>query len=136
MPAQKQRAIVVTLIGLGLIIVGFFGLRTARAFREFHGHRPPPPFATKPYETDVDLIREWMTIPFISKMYRVPEHILFEALEIPEQGNQEKSLLQLNEKYYPQAEGIVMEKVKAALLAAMPEPPPLTPVPPATPVLP
>jgi hypothetical protein len=135
MPLRKQRAIVVVLIGLGLIIVGFFGLRTARAFREFHGHRPPP-FATKPHETDVDLIRDWMTIPFIAKMYRVPEHVLFKTLEIPEHGNQEKSLKQLNESYYPQAEGIVMEKVKAVLRASIPELHPLTPVPPATPVLP
>jgi hypothetical protein len=132
----KQRAVIVALIGLGLIIVGFFGLRTARAFREFHGHRPPPPFSTQPVETDVDLIRDWMTVPFISKMYRVPKDILFEALEIPEHGNEEKSLKQLNEQYFPQAKDIVMEKVKAALRAAIPEAPLLTPIPPATPILP
>jgi hypothetical protein len=60
-----------------------------------------------------------MTIPFISKMYQVKSHILFEALEIPEQGNREKSLWQLNEEYYPQAEGIVLEKVKVAVQAAI-----------------
>lgn len=121
----KQRSLVTTLILLGMIIAIFFGLRTARAFRQFHG--PPPPFATKP-ETDVNLIRDWMTIPFISKMYHVRERILFDALEIPEHGNKEKSLKQLNEEYYPRASGIVLEKVKAAVLAALPEPPPSTPV--------
>ena len=39
----KQRAFVISLILIGLVIVGFFGLRTARAFREFRGHHPPPP---------------------------------------------------------------------------------------------
>ena len=114
----KQRSLVTTLILLGMIIAIFFGLRTARAFRQFREHRPPPPFATKP-ETDVNLIRDWMTIPFISRMYHVKPHILFEALEIPEQENREKSLKQLNEEYYPQAEGIVIEKVKAAVETAI-----------------
>jgi len=130
----KQRNLVTGLIILGLLLVIFFGLRTALAFRQFREHRPPPPFATKPIETDVNLIRDWMTVPFISKMYRVRPHILFDALEIPEQENREKSLRQLNEEYYPQAEGIVLEKVKAAVRAAITNRP--QPDIPATPVLP
>jgi hypothetical protein len=115
----RQRNFVTGLIILGLMFVIFFGLRTARAFREFRDHRPPPPFATEQVETDVNLIRDWMTIPFIAKMYHVKPHLLFEALDIPEQGNRPKSLRQLNEEYYPQVEGIVIEKVKAAVLAAI-----------------
>ena len=111
-PNSAQRALILGLILIGVVIVGFFGFRTVRAFREFREHRPPPPFATPYIETDVNLIRDWMTIPFISKMYHVKPHILFESLEIPEQGNREKSLRQLNEEYYPQDEGVVLEKVK------------------------
>jgi peptide subunit release factor 1 (eRF1) len=77
-----------------------------------------------------------MTIPFVSKMYHVKPHLLFEALEIPEQGNREKSLRQLNEEYYPQAEGIVIEKVKAAVQAAITSRPDQVPVLPETPVIP
>src|SRR5215208_6285512 len=117
----KQRNFVVGLIIIGLIIIVFFGLRTVRAFREFRGHRPPP-FATERVETDVSLIRDWMTIPFISKLYHVRPHVLFDALEIPETRNREKSLKQLNEEYYPQTEGIVLEKIKAAILANQPQP--------------
>jgi hypothetical protein len=117
----KQRNFVIGLIIIGLMIVGFFGLRTARAFRQFHGHRPPPPFATEHIETDVSLIRDWMTVPFISRMYHVPPPVLFDALEIPEHGNKEKSLKQLNEEYYPQANGIVLEKIKATVLANQPQ---------------
>jgi len=92
-------------------------------------------------ETDTELIRDWMTIPFIGKMYHVRPHVLFESLEIPEQENHEKSLKQLNEEYYPQAEGIVLEKIKAAVLAALANQPrqiqenPVTPVVPVTPTL-
>ena len=132
----KQRNFVNGLIILGLMFVIFFGLRTARAFRQFREHRPPPPFATEHIETDVSLIRDWMTIPFISKMYHVKPHILFEALEIPEQTNREKSLKQLNEEYYPQAAGLVMEKVKVAVLAAIADRPEQLPVVPETPVVP
>jgi hypothetical protein len=114
---RKQRAVIIILIGLGLIIVGFFGLRTARAFREFHGHRPPPVFSEDSTpETDVEFIRHWMTIPFISKTYRVPERILFEALGIPERGNRDKSLRQLNEEYFRHTPGFVETAIKAALL--------------------
>ena len=129
----KQRNFVTGLIIIGLIVIAFFGLRTVRAFREFRGHRPPPPFATHPVETDVNLIRDWMTIPFISKMYRVKPRILFEALEIPEQGNREKSLRQLNDEYYPQAEGIVLEKIKATILANQAQQAPEVPDTPAVP---
>ena len=118
---RKQRNFVIGLIIIGLMIVGFFGLRTARAFRQFHGHRPPPPFATEHIETDVSLIRDWMTVPFISRMYHVPPPVLFDALEIPEHGNKEKSLKQLNEEYYPQDHGIVLETIKATVSANQPQ---------------
>ena len=117
----KQRNFVIGLIIIGLMIVGFFGLRTARAFRQFHGHRPPPPFATEHIETDVNLIRDWMTIPFISRMYRVPSPVLFDALKIPDQKNEEKSLKQLNEEYYPQDDGVVLESIKATVSANQPQ---------------
>jgi hypothetical protein len=132
----RQKKFVTGLIILGLLFVIVFGLRTARAFRQFREHRLPPPFAAEEIETDVNLIRDWMTIPFVSKMYHVKPHILFEALEIPEQGNREKSLRQLNEEYYPQAEGIVIEKVKAAVQAAITSRPDQVPTLPATPVVP
>lgn len=124
--SPTRSTIVVGLIIIGLAIVGFFGLRTIRAFREFRGHRPPPlhPFATQHVETDVNMIRDWMTIPFISRMYHIPPYMLFEGLNIPEEkNNKEKSLKQLNEEYYPQTDGIVLEKVKAVVRAALANPP-------------
>jgi hypothetical protein len=120
MTPSRVRTFIFVLIFIGGLIVGFFGLRTLHAFREFGGHRPPPPPSVaeaEGIETDVELIREWMTIPFISKMYHVPPNVLFDALGIPANKNQEKSLKRLNREYFPQADGIVVKKIKAAVLA-------------------
>ncbi|MGZ9235960.1 MAG: hypothetical protein ACXW4E_10590 [Anaerolineales bacterium] len=132
----RQRSFVTGLVILGLILVAFFGLRTVRAFRGFHGHHPPPPFGTPRVETDVNLIRDWMTIPFISQMYHVKPHVLFEALEIPEQGSREKSLRQLNEEYYPEMEEAVLEKVKATVQAVLANQPQQIQIAPGTPGVP
>jgi hypothetical protein len=122
MPPIRQRVLIPVLILFGVVIVGFFGLRTFLAFRNFSGHQPPPlpPAASQQIETDVDLIRDWMTIPYISRTYHVPTKLLFDALGIPSRGNEEKSLAQLNEAYSPQAPGIVLEVVKGAIRAYQP----------------
>lgn len=144
MTASRLRTMIFVLIFIGGLIVGFFGLRTLRAFREFGGHRPPPPpsaAGAERIETDVELIREWMTIPFISKMYHVPPNVLFDALGIPANKNREKSLKRLNKEYFSRAEGVVLEKIKAAVLATLANQPqqmqdnPQTPVVPVTPTL-
>lgn len=130
MTASRQRTLIAILIVIGSVIVGFFGLRTLHALTEFRGHRPAPPSAPEAsqIETDVELISDWMTIPYISRTYDVPRKILFDALGIPSRGNEEKSLAQLNEKYSPQTPGIIVEVVKATILANQPPLPPVTAV--------
>lgn len=115
MTLGKQRALIIGLIALGILIAGFFGLRSFRAFREFRGHTPAPllPAAENQQpETDVEPIRDWMTIPFISITYNLPHNLLYEALDIPPRGNEEKSLKQLNEEYFPENPGYVLQTVK------------------------
>jgi hypothetical protein len=111
-----QRNFVTGLMIVGLIIAGFFALRTARAFRQFHGHRPPPHFAPERVETDVELIRDWMTLPYISITYGLPPDLLYEKLDIPPDKAKKKSLMQLNNQYFPGEPGILLEKVKAVIL--------------------
>jgi len=123
----KQRTLVIGLIILGILFTAFFGLRAFHAFKRFNGHPPPP---SGKMETDVELIRDWMTIPFISRMYRVPTEVLFEALKVSPQKDREKSLKEINEEYFPEADGIAIELVKAVILVHQP---PLTPVPLVTP---
>lgn len=129
MTPARQRLLIFGLITLGLILAGFFGLRAFHAFRKLEGRRPPPlpPSAAEQAETDVELIREWMTIPFIAKTYHVPPPVLFKALEISPNGNGEKSLKELNDEYFPDAPGRVLELIKDAVRASQP---PTAPAPP------
>jgi hypothetical protein len=122
MTPARQRALILGLIAMGILVAGFFGLRAFIAFSRFREHRPPPfpAGAAHQVETDVELIRDWMTIPFVSRMYAVPPNLLFDAIDVSPRGNDEKSLAQLNEEFYSQADGIVLEKIKAAILANQP----------------
>jgi len=117
----KQSALVIGLIVFGILFTFFFGMRAFHAFKKFDGHRPPPPGKV---ETDVELIREWMTVSFIARMYRVPEKDIFEALNISPQQSHDKSLKDLNDDYYPDKDGFVMDTVKATILAHQPPLPP------------
>ena len=136
MTPSRQRTLVWGLILIGVVFVGFFGLRFFRAFRDFRGHHPPPfpPEDAQPAETDVELIRDWMTIGFVSHTYRTPPNLLYKALGIPPRGNEEKSLQQLNDEFFPKQPGYVLETVKAAIRANQSPPAapsPATAIPPA-----
>jgi hypothetical protein len=137
MTPSRQRALIISLIMIGMVIVGFFGFRTFHAFREFRGHRPPPfpPEDAASPETDVELIRDWMTIGFLSKTYRTPPDLLYKALGIRPNGNEHKSLKQLNDEYFPDTPGYVLKTVKTEIQALLPPPteiPPLKAIPTST----
>ena len=133
MPSKKssqQRGLMIGLILLGILFTGFFGMRAFHAFRKFDGHRPPP---RGEVETDVELIRDWMTIPFIARTYQVPPEIIFEALKIPPQKDRDKNLKVLNEEYYPDQDGFVLSVIKATILADQASHPPAPDTPPTVP---
>ncbi|MBI5352849.1 MAG: hypothetical protein HZB50_09455 [Chloroflexi bacterium] len=119
--SPQQRSLVFGLIFIGILFTAFFGMRAFHAFRKFNGHRPPPP---NKFETDVELIRDWMTVPFISRMYQVSPEIIFEALSISPQKDHNKSLKELNDEYYPNKNGYVLELVKQTVSANLPPPTP------------
>jgi len=125
MTPVKQRILIVCLIGLGVLFVGFFGLRAFHAVRRFDKppHPPFPPSKAEPVETDVSLIRDWMTMGYISHTYHVPSRLLYEALSIkPNAKDEEKSLKELNDEYFPNNPDFVIEIVKATVQANLPPP--------------
>jgi hypothetical protein len=120
----KQRgltiALITGLIAIGVLLIALSGIRAVHAFRRIHeggfGPRKPPPVS----ETDVELIRDWMTIPYIARTYGVPSEMLFKELDIPEKGNRDKNLHELNLDYYPNSDGIVLAKIKATIVEHQP----------------
>lgn len=112
-----RQFLTVGLIILGLALICFFGLRLVRS----HGHLQRD---LRPGVTDVELVRGWMTVPYVAKAYHVPEDYIFEQLGIPPQGNKDKSLFQLNREYAPGQHGAIINRVKEVLRRYPAEHPP------------
>ena len=120
MTPSRQRSFIVSLCVIGFLVAGFFGLRAIFAFREFRRHGPPhlaEAMTEQIVETDVELIRDWMTIPYIARTYQVNPRVLYDALELSPRENGEKSLLQLNEEFFPDQPGLVVELIKTVVQA-------------------
>jgi len=129
MTPAKQRLLVASLLLFGVAIISFFGMRVFHAFRKFDGHRPPKfPHGSEHTETDVALIRDWMTIGYISHTYHMPPDLLYRTLNIRPNGNEDKSLKKLNDEFFPDKPNFVIETVKATIQANLPP----TAIPPAT----
>jgi hypothetical protein len=101
--------VVIVLLLVGIILTAFFGVRLVRSAAQLHHNRLPPG------TTDVQLIRGWMTIPYIARVYRVPEAYLWQGLGIPEAGNRHRSIEALGvELGYSETK--MLDKVQAIIL--------------------
>ncbi len=118
----KQPTWLVILITLAILagfgLTAFYGVRAMRSYRELHRAR------LHPNETDVSLIRGWMTVPYIARAYHVPETLFWQDLGIPEQGNRAKSLRTLDRTYEGGRPGVVLSRVQEIILQYQKEHPP------------
>jgi hypothetical protein len=120
-----QKILIIILIVIGLLITVRFGMRAVRSFTLLRHHRFPPPS-----QTDVELIRGWMTIPYIARVYSLPDNILWESLGIPPLTPEEArrtDLSNLNQRLFPGQPMEALRRVKQAILdfqAHQPPPPP------------
>lgn len=116
--SRWEKRITTGLIVVGVFLIVFFGLRAARSFLriQFTG--------LEPGVTDVEQIRGWMTIPYISKAYGVPEEYIFEKLQIPPEGSRKKSLGQLNREYASGQPMAIIDATKEAIKQYQAEHPP------------
>ena len=91
MPALvARRPWLIAAVSLGLIVAVLFGGRAAwRLGRRLAG--PPPP----PRQTDVTQIADWMSVPYVSRAYRVPEPELYRALGIEPEGRRTRPLREI-----------------------------------------
>ena len=65
---RRQQILLLSGLLLALFMTAFFGVRAYHRFS-----RPP----------SNDPIREWMSIPYIAHAYRIPPHVVLEALGLP-----------------------------------------------------
>ncbi len=124
---RPQNLLAVFLILAGIVMIIWFSLRAIRAFRHVR---------EGPRETDVELIRDWMTVPYVSHLYRVPPDYIFEHLDIQGQENRDKSIAELNEAFAPTETDAILNQIKTIVLQFQAEyvpPEPPDPRPPDTP---
>lgn len=70
------------LVALFLLVIGFTGLHTVRAVRSaiyWSHHRNEP-------------LHGWMTVGYVAHSYRVPRHVLYQALGLPERQRDRRTL--------------------------------------------
>lgn len=129
---KKQKILTFIFILIGAVAMIFFGMRAIRSVMRMRGAGPfgkPPPAE----QTDVSLIRDWMTVPYVARTYKVPPDALFRTLDIPPgKESHKKSLKELNDEFYPGQSGAVLAHIQAAIQAMQKQEPP--PPFPATPI--
>ena len=108
---SKNNTVVLILIIFGLVISALFGMRLLRSMRQVQVHRIPPSVST-----DVEEIHDWMPVPYISKVYRVPEPYLYQKIGIKHGAHRKESLAELNDIYFPDQPGLVLKRTKIAVL--------------------
>ena len=77
-----QKWIVLIAFALVVAATGIFAVRTVRRAMFWRQHRD-------------EVIRPWMSIPYVAHSYRVPPHILYQALGIPPQPHDRRPLRQI-----------------------------------------
>ena len=111
--SKINRWVLIPLV-LGVVLTVVFGFRAFRSFAQVQLT------SLKPGTTDVEAIRGWMTIPYISKMYCVPADYLYKQIDLPPSGNDQKSLAALNQEYFLGQPGAILPKIKDAIRSSKP----------------
>jgi hypothetical protein len=80
--AAWKKWIVILAFALVALGTGVLAVRTVRRALYWRTHRD-------------EVIRPWMTIPYVAHSYRIPPHVLYQALGIPPQPHDRRPLRQL-----------------------------------------
>ena len=103
------------LVTLALVLVvaltGLFAVRTVRRAIYWRLHRD-------------ETIRPWMSVPYVAHSYRVPPHVLYEALGIPHPPHDRRPIRELAHEQNRSAEELIaiLEKAIAHEREVHPEP--------------
>ena len=81
-PNGWRKWIVVVAFTLVVLATGVFAVRTVRRAMYWRVHRD-------------EVIRPWMSIPYVAHSYRIPPHVLYQSLGIPPQTHDRRPLRQI-----------------------------------------
>ena len=81
-PNEWQKWIVIVALALVVLATGIFAVRTVRRAVYWRTHHD-------------EVIRPWMSIPYVAHSYRVPPLVLYQALGIPPQLHDRRPLKQI-----------------------------------------
>lgn len=102
----KNNPWIVALILIGILLVGIFGFRAARAIHHFQ-HNPPKIEQSGPFTPS-----GWMPVGYLSKICRIPTPELMKQLGLPDNEDPHLSLEELNTRNFPDQPGVLLEKAK------------------------
>lgn len=72
-------------------------------------HSPLP----RPRQTDISMIKGWMTLPLLAHTYHIPEHVLYERLKI--EDREQLSSLDIIAKNHNESPSEFLERVKGTI---------------------
>jgi hypothetical protein len=78
----RKQWFAIVVLALVLLITGLFAVRTFRRAVYWRLHRD-------------EVIRPWMSVPYVAHSYRVPPHVLYEALGIAPQPHDRKPIKEI-----------------------------------------
>ncbi len=103
------------LVGLAFVfavaVTAVSAVRTARRAAYWHSHRDEP-------------IHEWMTLGYIAHSYRVPPHVLYEALALSPQLPDKRPISRIARLQKHSVDEVIGVLANAIVQARLPNPPP------------
>src|SRR5512133_2177952 len=106
---MSRKVVLVILLVLGLMLTGFFAIRAFHGFQRVRGMK----FGGG--ETNVELIRGWMTVDYITKMYHVPPDVVLSPLNLSVEGNENQSIRSLIRRTGTNDPDAMLEKIKTSI---------------------
>jgi hypothetical protein len=107
-----QQWVVLSLFLAALFVAGLFGMRAFRHAAYWRNHRDVP-------------VRAWMSVPYVAHSYRVPPHILYQALGLkPVPPPDKKPLRQIAREQNRKVEELISELQDAIVREREAHPPP------------
>src|SRR5438445_11916903 len=115
---ERKQWFAIAVLAVVLLITSLFSVRTVRRAVYWRLHRDEP-------------IRPWMSVPYVAHSYRVPPHVLYEALGMPHPPHDRRPINEIAQEQNRSVDEVIAT-LQSAIARERASPSPATPPPPAT----